>query len=123
MIAKNMNKINHSANKLTITGRLELEPALVESSRNQRSYVHCRFEQFVQAIRSLNELEGNRHDEQFLQRGEDTLLRPKPDYKCCDQATQTHNGIKDIPPIRAETAPPQPITSDSGIQDDNARNC
>lgn len=122
-MAKNMNKINHSANKLTITGRLELELALAEGSGNQRSHIHCSLEQFVQTVRSLNELEGNRHDEQFLQRGEDTLLRPKADHKCCDQATQTHNGIKDIPAIGAETAPPQPITSDSGVQDDNARNC
>ena len=118
-----MNKINHSANKLRITGRLELEPGLVESRTNQELYVHCRLEQLVQTVRSLNELESDCHDEQFLQRGKNPLLRPKPDYKCCDQATQAYNGIEDIPSIRAKTAPSQPITSDSGIQNDNARDC
>lgn len=105
-MAKNMNKINHSAIKLRITGRLELEPTSAKSHTNQELCVHCRLEQFVQAIRSLNELEGNCHDEQFLQCGEDALLRPKPDYKCRDQAAQTHNGVKDVPPVRAKTMPP-----------------
>ena len=63
MMAKNMNKINHSTNKLRITGRLELELALAKDRANQGPYVHCRFEQLIQTVRSLNELESDRHDE------------------------------------------------------------
>jgi len=85
--------------------------------------VHCRLEQLVQTVRSLNELEGDCHDEQLLQRGKNALLRPKPDYKCRDQATQAYNGIEDIPPICTKTAPSQPVPSDSGIQNDDARDC
>ena len=121
MMAKNINKINHNAIKLRITGRLELEQASVKRCTSQELCVHCRLEQFVQAVRPLNELEGDCHDKQFLQRGEDALLRPKPDYNCGDQATQAHDGIKDIPTIRTETVPSQPVTSDGGIQDDYAR--
>ena len=123
MIAKNMNKINHSAIKLRITGRLELELTLVRSRADQESCLHCRLEQLVQTVCALDKLEGDCDDEQFLQRGEDALLRPKSDHKCRDQATQAHDGIKDIPAIRAKTVPPQPITTDGGIQDDHTRDC
>jgi hypothetical protein len=123
MMAKNMNKINHSAIKLRITGRLELEPTLVKNRANQELCVHRRLEQLVQAVRSLDKLEGDCHDEQFLQRCEDAILRPKSDQKCRDQATQTHNGVEEIPAIRAETVPPQPIATDSGIKNGHTRDC
>ena len=121
MMAKNMNKISHSAIKLKMTGRLELERTLVKSYTNHGLCVHCRLEQLVQTIRSLDELECNCHDEQFLQRGKDAPFRPKPDHKCRGQATQTHDSIKDVPAIRAKTVPSQPVTSDSGIQGNHTR--
>ena len=76
MIAKNINKINHRAIKLRITGRLELGWMLDNLKRctNQGLGVHCCLEQLIQAVRSLDELEGNRDDEELLQRGEDTLV-------------------------------------------------
>jgi len=123
MMAKNMNKINQSAIKLRITGRLELKPTSVKSRANQELCAHCGLEQLVQTVRSLDKLESDRHDEQLLQRGEDALLRPESDHECRGQATQTHNGIKHIPTICAETVPPQSVTTDSGVHNDHTRDC
>ena len=104
-MAKNMNRISHSAIKLMMTGRLELEPMVITSRSKEEMCVHCRLEQLIQTVRSLDKLEGDRHDKQFLQRGEDPPLRPKSDHKCRGQATQAHNCIEEIPSICAKTVP------------------
>lgn len=68
MMAKNMNRINHRATKLRITGRLELDRVLInlKISTFQGLGVHRCLEQLIKAVCSLDELEGNRNDEQFL---------------------------------------------------------
>jgi hypothetical protein len=116
MMAKKTKRINHRAKRDSKEARLALMGNDQWWKWQEKSeYEHRSFEQFVQTISPLNQLERNCHQEKFLELSGQIPLSSTTDNNCGEQTATRYDNVKDIPTVCLETHETQSDKSDGDV--------
>lgn len=101
-----------------MTGRLPLfqrDSVSVAGSRYGQEHLHSRFEEFVQTVHALHELQGDARDEQFLQLLDHEAAGVEPYDQSGEEAARGNHDVEHVPPVGTVTRPAEAEETDENV--------